>query len=377
VGRVLAPLFLLLLILVARRELREHKRWAVAAALVLAILVAPTLWFVVHQPDEALARFRRISIAQPGMLPAQVVGQFLVNYAKHFDPIYLAVRGDREPRHSIGTMGEIYPLELPFLLLGIYFLARRRNAGTAVVLGWIALAPVASSMTNVGIPHALRSLAGAPAFALAIAVGVVEFIRTLPDKATRASIVVLLCCGELLLVGYASWYYAKMYPSESGEAWQTGFNHALDFCLTQQSFQRRIAAGEPEVWISESVGGLALPPEIISPVEILFAFYCNVPPEEFQKGRLRERPVHVVHWGTSFNDLLTRPNRPPICAMVSVGEIAKEITQHAGVQRYLLLKWEKWERWPICAYWFPAPGLDQTVPRWFRPKSPAQPQQRR
>ena len=342
VGRVLAPLFLLLLALVARRELREHKRWAAVAALVLAILVAPTLWFVMRQPEEAMARFRRISIAQPGMLPAEVVGRFLVNYAKHFDPVYLAFRGDREPRHSMGKTGEIYPLELPFLLLGIYFLARRRNGAAAIVIGWIAIAPVASSMTNVGIPHALRSLAGVPAFALAIAVGLVEFMRRLPDKATRISVAGLLCFGELALAGNASFHYFKVYPSDSAGAWQSGFRESLDVC-------RSFSSAEEAIWISESLGGLALLPEIISPVEIFVAFYWPIPPAEFQKSRLGSTPVRIVRWGTDFNDLLTRPNRPPIYAIVRVGEITKEIAGQTDVRLFL-----EGESGSIYVYWFPA-----------------------
>jgi hypothetical protein len=344
VGRVLAPLFLLLLALVARRELREHKRWAAVSALVLAVLVAPTLWFVMRQPEEAMARFRRISIAQPGMLPAQVVGKFLVNYAKHFDPVYLAFRGDREPRHSVGKTGEIYPLELPFLLLGIYFLARRRDGAAAIVIGWIAIAPVASSMTNVGIPHALRSLAGVPAFALAIAVGVVEFIRRLPDKATRISVAGLLCFGELALAGNAAFYYFKVYPSDSAEAWQSGFRESLNEC---RSYPR----DQMEIWISESVGGLALPPEIISPVEIFVAFYWPIPPAQFQKSRLAAAPVRIVRWGTNFNDILTRPNRLHIYAIARVGEITGEIANLREIGRWF---GHRREERPIRSYSFPA-----------------------
>jgi len=365
VGRVLAPLFLLLLVAVARRDLRQCKVWAIVSALVLAIFVAPTLWFVIHQPDEALARFRRISIAQPGMLPAQVVGQFVVNYAKHFDPIYLAFRGDREPRHSIGKTGEIYPLELPFLLLGIYFLARRRNAAcgelgraaAAMIIGWIAIAPVASSMTNVGIPHALRSLAAVPAFALAIAVGLVESVRLVPDKAGKISIISLLVFAELILMGCSAFYYFKIYPSTSVEVWQCGFKEALDCCRKEHWPGPDSSRVEPEIWITESVGGLALPPEMISPLEIFVAFYWPIPPREFQKNRLGGIPLRIVRWGTNINDLLTQPNRPPIFAIVRAGEIRKEIANQIDLRRYFLpLR----EGWPISSYYlFPIPALDR------------------
>jgi len=316
IGRVLAPLFLLLLAATVREELRARWRWTAASALVLAIVVAPTVWFVARQPDEALARFRRISIAQPGMAPAQVVGQFLVNYAKHFSPVYLAIRGDRELRHSTGLIGEIYPLELPFLVLGLYFLARRRNAAAAITIGWIAIGPVASSMTCVGIPHALRSLAAMPAFALATAVGVVEFIRWLSSRA-KPSLLAILAVTELAWVAWFLVGYFAVYPHLSERAWQAGIGEALAYCRSQM-------VGGGEIWLTESVGGISVPPEMISPIEIFVAFHEQIPPGQFQQSRLTQTHFHVLPWGSNANDLLTGAKRPPKFVIAFVGEMPEQ-----------------------------------------------------
>jgi 4-amino-4-deoxy-L-arabinose transferase-like glycosyltransferase len=313
VGRALAPPFLLLLVLVARAEIARRKRWAVVAALVLAVLVAPTLWFVVRHADQAQARFRRISIAQPGRAPAEVVGRFLLNYARHFDPVYLAARGDALPRHSPPGIGQIYPLEILLVLSGLFFLARRRDAAAAVVVGWLAIAPVASSMTEVGIPHALRSLAGAPAFALAAAVGLTELVRRLRPRARRV-LIALVAAAELAAASYFLILYFGPYPRESAQHWQAGLGEALAFCA------ERARPGD-EVWLS---GFFSLPPETAEAIpsgEIFVAFWQRIAPEQFQQSRLRRTSFRVLPWGANPNVLLTAPERPPTFLIAFVGEM--------------------------------------------------------
>jgi hypothetical protein len=313
---LLAPLMLLLLVLVAWHELGRRKAWAVAGAITLAALVAPTAWFVTHQSDEALGRFRRISIAQPDRQPAEVVGLFVLNYARHFDPIYLAVRGDRTLRHSPTGIGQIYPIEFLFLLAGIYFLARRRNAATAVVLGWLAIAPVAASLTEEGIPHALRSLAGVPAFALAIALGMVETIRRIHATATRNAVIAGIMLIEIASVGWFVYDYRLCYPAESAQAWQAGFAEALDYC------QANAQPGD-RIWVSGSVGMRSRTFAFVSPGEAIVAFKGRIEPAEFQRTRLEGSRWRVLGWEFGINPLLTARLREPTFLIAFVGEMGE------------------------------------------------------
>lgn len=352
VGRVLAPLFLLLLVCVTRREIARRKGWAIGATLVLALLVAPTLWFVTHQSAAAMARFKRISITQGAPTPGHVLGRFLVNYAKHFDPMYLAVRGDSQPRHSPSGVGEIYPVELLLILIGLVFLIQRRDAATAIVVGWIAIAPVAASLTTEGIPHALRSLAGVPAFSLAAAVGGVGLIRRLPDMTTKAIVAGFLVCGEMTLVGYFLHNYFVEYPGRSAKAWQAGLDDALLLCNVAERGARRQGSPECEVWISEAVGGLALPPDLIKPAEVMVALYEKIAPEQFQKNRLQGTSYRIVPWETNMNLELTRPSKILIYAIVLDGELSKEV---AGKEIHNYPYWvgkQVWQK-PIRLYAFP------------------------
>ncbi|MCX8037884.1 MAG: glycosyltransferase family 39 protein [Candidatus Sumerlaeia bacterium] len=312
VGRVLAPLFLAWLAWIARGELRTHWKWTAASALILALLVAPTLRFVLNQTDEAMARFRRISIAQPGMTPAQVVGQFLLNYARHFSPGYLVLHGDRELRHSTGLTGILHAAEAPFFLLGLIFLFRRRDAAAALVLGWLFIGPVASSMTREGIPHALRSLAGVPALALAAAVGVVELARSVSLRG-RKWLIGLAAGGETLCLAWFVYVFFFVYPNTSQAAWQEGVGEAIRWSAAREQVY--------PIWISEAVGGLSLPPEIVSPGEIFVAFFEQVPPAQFQRDRLAGTRFRVQPAGTTLNDLLTGIKLPHKVLIALMGEM--------------------------------------------------------
>jgi len=314
VGRVLAPLFLFLLAWVARGELHRRKGWAVGAALLFAVVAAPTFYFVTHQSEIALARFRRISIIRPDREPRQIAGEFLVNYAKHFDPLYLAVRGDRQMRHSPPGVGEIYPLELLLLVLGVWFLARKGGAPAAIVIGWILIAPVASSLTREGIPHSLRSLAGVPAFALAAAVGLVEGVRRAPRR-WRPWLIGLAAAAEIGAAAYFLADYFTAYPRESQQAWQAGFGEALAYCRTHSQ-------DAEQVWISGAFGLPVGAERIISPGEILVAFYEKIPPRQFQRNRLRGTRFHVLPWGANINLLLTGSGGPPKFAIAFVAEMS-------------------------------------------------------
>jgi len=312
-GRLLAPLFLLVLIGVAWRDLRRHWRWAVGSAAVLALLVAPTAWFVFGQPEAAMARFRRITIARPGASPAEVAGQFLVNYARHFDPVYLAVRGDRTLRHSPMQAGEIYPIEYLFFVLGLYFLIRRRDASAAIVVGWILIAPTAASLTSPAeVPHALRSLAGVPAFALAIAFGMVESVRRLRGR-SRTVVLATVIAAEVIFATFFLFNYFILYPRQSVTAWQNGLLEAI-------LYARREAGPDGRIFLSGMVDFPVGMPEYISQNEIFVAYFEPIEPAQFQRTRLEGTRYRIVPPGMDFR-LLTGAGDAPIFLVAFVAEV--------------------------------------------------------
>lgn len=335
VGRVLAPLWLLVLFWACRKELVKHKALTLTSAIVLFVLVAPTLWFTFASSDQAMARFKNVSIVKKGASPQEIAGTFLLNYIKHFDPIYLFFRGDRQLRHSPNFVGQINPVEIPFLLFGLVFLFRRRDREAAlIILGWLLIAPVASSLTDPKeTPHALRSLAGVPAFSLLAAFGLVEALRRMPERSSRIAIAATVSVGELIVFGLFAYRYTDAYPRESLPDWQAGQRQVYRWTSLGAlgGFVGGPRGGPKEAWISETIGGIVVPPDMICPAEIFTAFFERIPPAQFQKSRLGGTPYRVIRWGTDIKLLLTQPDRPPIILLAVVGEIPEALVKkYAG-----------------------------------------------
>src|SRR6185436_11153828 len=133
---------------------------------------------------EAQARFNKISIFQPDKSPTQVAAHFVSNYVRHLSPSFLLIHGDAELRHSPGV-GLLTGLEFLALVGGIAVLFRRRQKRDWFWLGWLALYPVAASLTQNGIPHALRCIVAIPAIQNIAAIGIESALDHI--KVTRSS----------------------------------------------------------------------------------------------------------------------------------------------------------------------------------------------
>lgn len=100
------------------------------------------------------------------------------NYTSHFDPNFLFTKGDDVPRLKSPNMGQLYLLELPFLIIGIVFLLKhyRSNALTFFIFSFLFIAPLASSLTF-QTPSALRSLPMVIPLTIIIAAGLHYFFQ--------------------------------------------------------------------------------------------------------------------------------------------------------------------------------------------------------
>lgn len=80
---------------------------------------------------------------------------FIENYLQNFSLDFLILHGDRNPRHNMATMGQIYAVEILLILIGTLNFWHSNKRTMIFLLGWIALAPFATAL--VGSPHALRN----------------------------------------------------------------------------------------------------------------------------------------------------------------------------------------------------------------------------
>jgi len=140
----------------------KNKRKAIWPILISGVLLALSIWpiYRLYRLDVGLARYQTVAAKQ----------SILTNYFSHFAPRFLFSQGDPNPRSQLPGAGELYLIDLPFLVLGTIYIFKKRGRYLAILFTLlIAFIPAAITKES---PHALRSILAAPALATVSAIGV-------------------------------------------------------------------------------------------------------------------------------------------------------------------------------------------------------------
>jgi len=171
-------------------------------------------------------------------------------------------------------MGQAYLWTTPFLLLGIYFLIRRNNQGSRLILAWLFISPIAAALTFQS-PHALRAQNMVYPLAIITAVGLFEFILFIKSLGIRA-LLVISCSTLAILATYETARYLHLYyvhyPKELSYAWQYGFDQIASY----------VSANE------DRYGRIVISDRYDQPY-ILMAFFMKLSPGDLQKAILTPR----------------------------------------------------------------------------------------
>jgi len=162
----------------------------------------------------------------------------------------------------------MYLVEIPFLILGIWFLLKYRPDNYQLILWWLIVAPVAAALTF-QTPHALRSHNMVVPLIIITAYGLYQFIAWVRAK---LSPVLLLITYSLLVISYI-WNFARYlhqyyihYPKTYPTAWEYGFAQLVDYV-------KGVKDQYEEIYVTDKY----------DQPYVLFLFYLKYPPEEFQK----------------------------------------------------------------------------------------------
>src|SRR3989344_2928443 len=182
--RLLVPFFVLALILIYQKKsfnlIKTRLKSLLIYGFVLFILSVPLI--LQFTDNTGSARFSGLSFfsdkgpanrvnqlrgqhKNPGSLFAKVehnkltayFSSFLGHYLDHFSADFLFINGDPIVRNKIPETGQFYLFQSVFLLIGILALLKLRNKESFILVLWLLIAPLASSMTY-QTPNAVRSL---------------------------------------------------------------------------------------------------------------------------------------------------------------------------------------------------------------------------
>ena len=270
-ARVFTPLFLFVFYLLNFRYLLKNLKYAVFSFLIFVILAIPIIPFVLS--GDAAARYKLVSITDDkGLVPRieerrnlsklpPVVTKlihnrytyntfyFSKNYITHFTPDFLFLNGAGHRQHHVQGIGELYLIQAPFLLFGLFALLKRKDESLKILLPWLLLAFVPVSMTNDSIPNALRTLIAVPVYQIFTAIGIYEFVKL--KKYTR---IILVASTTLFIINFGIYlnnYFVK-YPVNYSKDWQYGNKQVVEYIKNNQDkydlivFTRHY--GEPHIF---------------------------------------------------------------------------------------------------------------------------------
>jgi len=300
--RVFTPLFLAGLCLIFRRQLvlLKNKKVVFAAGAIFALFILRLLP-IMFSP-EGQARYKLVSfvndpgfvlrinedrgnLSLPSPLPRLVHNKathffavFTSNYLAHFSPSFLFIKGAGHHQHHVQGMGELYLIELPFLLLGVWFLFKKqRKEIRRMFVFWIVLSAIPASIAFDSIPHALRDLLVLPSYQLITAYGFVNLLGAVKNrkKVSFALIAFSFAAFSLQFVYYLHLYY-QQYPVNYSRDWQYGYKQVLKYVAENQDRYDRVIItrhyGEPHIF---TLFWLGYPPEKYQTIDNLIRYQSH------------------------------------------------------------------------------------------------------
>ncbi len=291
--RVFVPLMIGGLSLIFIRALLSQWKRALFFFACCLILVGPLIPHLLSR--EGSLRFTEVSwvndlslieksnklIAQDGGgLVARVIHnrrvifaqQFLAHYTDNFKGSFLFFSGDANPKLSIQTIGELYWLDLPFLLVGLFYLLKQKNKSSAVIFLWLLTAPIPAAFAR-ETPHALRILQILPIPQIIIALGVTKVFQKK----------ILCIIYPLFLLFYARDYYFN-YPQKYALDWEYGYKDMVTYVKSVENNYNAIQItnkyGRPYIYM---------------------LFYNKYSPEKYWQNRKVDRDWYGFWYVHSFD----------------------------------------------------------------------------
>ncbi len=293
-NRIIAPLFLLGLALLYFKDIWVNKKYFLISAVLALILLFPSLNYL--RSRESRLRLQEVSIfnnLEPIKLSnhrieldkdawwAKIIhnrrilfaADFLKHYFDNFSGRFLFTHGDINPRLNLQEMGQLYVWELPFLIIGIYWIIKKREKALPILALWILIVPIPAATAR-ETPHALRILSILPTFQIIIAYGLYQLVMIIKNKfiSGYSFLFFVLCSLFFVNVYYYLHNYYIHYPVNWSGEWQYGYKQMVTGVLSLKDNYNQI-------FVTDALGR----------PYIYFAFYGKYQFDDFQKERIASR----------------------------------------------------------------------------------------
>lgn len=274
-----SPLFLFFLIFLYWNEIGKNLKIHIIGIVIFFIFLIP----VVHYHfDNRIPYNRTASIFTFSEgINRKTLQIFVNNYFSHFSFNFLFKSGDPNLRHGPANHGVLYLFFLPFLVVGLIEIIRLKTKRVTIfLLFWLLCFPLGGALTNDGVPHAPRTILGAPILVLLTSIGLQKVFTVIKNNIFRYAVYVSFVIIALFnLVTFLKYYYYQ-YPIASQLWWGYGQKEIFTFIKSTENNYQIMCLENLNYWNEESLIKYYLPQNKIIIVSDLNNLNC------FQKKSL-------------------------------------------------------------------------------------------
>ncbi len=224
-AKVMVPIFLIfLLLLLQRSKLLSIKH----GFLYLSGIIVTIIPFILDSLlGEGLARASVTIFAQAFSFP-DLITTVVQNTLAHLNPKFLVMGQADSIRHSIGSMGVLFPSTAFLAIIGfISSLRGRRTFIWQLSLIWI-VAGLVPAIIGVEVPHPNRALLALPGFLLLALLGLDHLTKIIfsfvkPNRKIQIALICLLVVVEITQLSVFLHQYFGTYARQSSPSFQDGY----------------------------------------------------------------------------------------------------------------------------------------------------------
>ena len=244
-ARVFSVLFVPVLMLLTIREIKANLKPFIIGLAIAGFCMAPIVPHLLS--PQARIRFTEVNIftdasivetsntriaRENGSVLAKIVDNrrvgyvrsFLIHFMDNLEPNFLFGTGDGNPKFSIQDVGQLYLIEAPLLVIGIFGMLLLYPGIAVILLYWIIVAVIPAATAR-ETPHALRILNSLPVWQIFVAFGMLMvYQKFLKHKNIFCTILIVLYLSS---VTYYLHNYYFQYPIEYSGEWQYGYREAI------------------------------------------------------------------------------------------------------------------------------------------------------
>ena len=179
-------------------------------------------------------------------------GKIIENYLQSFSTEFLFIKGDPNPRQSVG-IGELYRIEIIALVFGIIFFFTEKLRDRKIkflVVFWITAGALPAALTRDGGNHATRLILILPPLLILISYGWVELYKRISENLKPLLTFLIIAFYAIGISFYLHECYVH-YPWKSERLWHAGWGESIKTIKSIDSNYDRVVismSGEP-AWI--------------------------------------------------------------------------------------------------------------------------------